>query len=590
LSIFRFIGEIFRRFPALLLATIALTVMAGLVESASIVSLAPVIDILMNPDLKSASEITRKISGILGSLGFNTDLLTVTILFLIFSICKSAFTILSRYVLARAKYAVERSLTVETFGSFFNARWYFFSTNDQGKLLNTLTRQVERAGYAVLSLGSLFASSMQLIFCLGITFYISFQVTSLCLVTGALFTAPFALADKASRRSGHRVVASLNDLTSILHESLGMAKLVLGFGNSDKSVRAVDKVFGPYSDASVRSMTLTATVYNLFQPIGFLVVIFGLFAALKLQLQLSEIGVLLYGLFRATNPLTSFLGERNGLINNLPSYEQIVALSHSADEMRQVSGSKLFTSFERALKVENLWITYPGRSPVVRDVTVIIAKGKMTALVGPSGAGKTTLVDAIMAFNQPTAGRIMLDGIPLSEFQINSYRGRIGYVPQDSSLFNMTIRENLLWANENASEEEINRACRQANAAEFIDKLPQRYDTRVGDRGVRLSGGQVQRVALARAMLRNPELLILDEATSSLDGESERLIQKAIESIAKETTVVVVAHRLATIAKADYIYVMEDGGVVEEGSYVDLVRAGGKFNRMVEVQKLEVVN
>ena len=211
---------------------------------------------------------------------------------------------------------------------------------------------------------------------------------------------------------------------------------------------------------------------------------------------------------------------------------------------------------------------------------MVIPRGKMVAIVGRSGSGKSTLVDIIIGFNEPLDGQIYVDGTPLHEFEINSYRKRIGYVPQESILFNMTIYENLLWAKEDATREEIREACIIANAAEFIEQFPKGYDTFVGDRGVRLSGGQIQRVALARAVLRNPDILILDEATSSLDSESERLIQLSIEAIAKKMTVIVIAHRLSTIAKADYIYVLEDGRIVEEGEYSQLVKNDGSFSQM----------
>ncbi|MHA1372257.1 MAG: ATP-binding cassette domain-containing protein, partial [Promethearchaeota archaeon] len=171
-----------------------------------------------------------------------------------------------------------------------------------------------------------------------------------------------------------------------------------------------------------------------------------------------------------------------------------------------------------------------------------------------------------------------------------TYRQKIGYVPQDSMLFNMSIRENLLWACEDASQEEIKEACRLANAEEFIDKLKRGIDTIVGDRGVRLSGGQVQRIALARAVLRQPEILILDEATSSLDTRSERLIQEALERISGDITVIVVAHRLSTIVNADYIYVLENGEIVEEGVYNKLIEKNGVFHQMAVMQKLININ
>jgi ABC-type multidrug transport system fused ATPase/permease subunit len=211
----------------------------------------------------------------------------------------------------------------------------------------------------------------------------------------------------------------------------------------------------------------------------------------------------------------------------------------------------------------------------------------MIALVGRSGAGKTTLVDVLMGFYEPTSGAVLVDGVPLQDLDINSWRGHIGFVPQDAFLFNMSLRENLLWSKTDATEEQLRQACLQANAIEFIEKLPQGYDTLVGERGVRLSGGQRQRIALARALLRQPEVLILDEATSALDSHSERMIQESIEKISQHTTIVVIAHRLSTIQKADCIYVLDEGRVVESGSFGELMRRDGNFLEMAQLQGFE---
>ena len=208
----------------------------------------------------------------------------------------------------------------------------------------------------------------------------------------------------------------------------------------------------------------------------------------------------------------------------------------------------------------------------------------MIAFVGASGSGKSTFTDMVMGFNKPESGNIIIDGINLFDFDIISYRKKIGYVPQESMLFNISILDNLRWAKNDASLSEIKEASRLANADEFINKLPNKYDTCVGDRGVRLSGGQVQRIALARAIIKDPEIYILDEATSALDTNSEKLIQKSIENIAKEKTILIIAHRLSTVKNADNIYILNKGKIVEEGTFDELNNMGGYFKKMVNAQ------
>jgi ABC-type multidrug transport system fused ATPase/permease subunit len=260
--------------------------------------------------------------------------------------------------------------------------------------------------------------------------------------------------------------------------------------------------------------------------------------------------------------------------------------------MRQKSGEREFQGFSKELALERASFSYDdengGERPVLDNISLRVPRGQLIAIVGASGAGKSTVADMILGFHEPSSGRVTIDGAPLTDFDITSYRRRLGYVPQESVLFNTSIRENLLWARETATSDQVEQACRQANAHDFIQELPNDYDTVVGDRGVRLSGGQCQRIALARAILMQPELLILDEATSALDTESERLIQAAIERIAETTTVIAIAHRLSTIARADYVYVIDRGRIVEKGAYKDLLRIDGFFRRMVATQTLEV--
>jgi ABC-type multidrug transport system fused ATPase/permease subunit len=222
----------------------------------------------------------------------------------------------------------------------------------------------------------------------------------------------------------------------------------------------------------------------------------------------------------------------------------------------------------------------------LNDINITIKKGKMTAIVGESGSGKSTLIDLLIGFYEPDKGVILADKKPLQEFDIYSFRRHIGYVPQDTILLNDTVKNNLLWSNEKATEMEIVEACKLANAREFIMELSDGYDTVVGERGVRLSGGERQRIALARALLNKPELLILDEATSALDSRSELLIKSAIENIAHKTTLVVIAHRLSTIVNADYIYVLQKGRIIEQGKFDSLISLDGAFRRTVKIQRV----
>lgn len=581
-----FIGYVFRKFPSLLIANVALLVLSSFAEAISVFAMIPIVDLLTNPSLEGASHVTRKILAAMRFAGIPAGLGWILAIFLLFNVIKVGFQIFVKRSILKTKYAVVRDIMVGTFEEFFSARWHFFSSNRQGALLNTFMREITIIGDAFGTMAAFFADILNMMFYLIVPFYLSWKVTSITIIAATLFILPFILLGKISYRLGQIGTATANEVVSVIHEGLNSAKVILGFGNQRKIVKDLNSSFDIHQQATLKYQTLQAAIPLMYYPFGLLVLIIGMLVARGLVLPLSETVVLLYSLFRVIPSIGNFMGQKNALDSFFPSYEQIMTLKNKAKELRQQTGDKRFNGFEKEIILGNLSFAYPDHEPVLVDINVRIPKGKMIAFVGESGSGKSTLIDMIMGFNEPTKGFITIDGIPLRDLDIDTYRHKVGYVPQDNILFNASIRDNLLWSDETAANEEIKHACRQANAEEFIKSFPKGYDTVVGDRGVRLSGGQIQRIALARGILRNPDILILDEATSSLDTNSERLIQEAIENVSKETTVISIAHRLSTVINADYIYVLKKGHVIEEGTYSQLVSKKGELHSMVQRQKL----
>ena len=232
---------------------------------------------------------------------------------------------------------------------------------------------------------------------------------------------------------------------------------------------------------------------------------------------------------------------------------------------------------KQSIEFRSVDFGYDKTSLVLKNISLTIEKGQMTALVGASGAGKTTIADLIMRFYDPIKGPVLIDGVDLRHIDINSLRGKLAMVSQDTFIFNTTIRNNIAYGSNDATNTKIMEAAQLANALEFIEEMPEGFETILGDRGVRLSGGQRQRIAIARALLRNPEILILDEATSALDAVSERLIQDSIEQLTFRRTVIAIAHRLSTIMRADKVIVLEQGEIVEQGTYNELLELRGKL-------------
>jgi len=579
--------QMYKNSPLLFVVNTLLLLITNLIEAASIFSLIVVMDQFLNPTLKGSSQITQRVLTWLKALGLPTSLGWLLVIFLLFNVVRVIFQIFAQRTIIKTQYSIIRGIMVGTFGDFFKARWYFFSSGKQGTLLNTFTREIGLTGTAFASMTRYFSSLLHVALFLILPFFLSWKITTITMGIAILLTIPFLLIGKLNYRFGQISTSTANETNRIIHESLTSAKIILGFGKQSKSVKALDQSFDAHCRAAIKSQVLNYSIPVAYYPIGLAVLIISFFISKKFLMPLSETVILFYSLSRIIPLIGALTEEKSRLDNYFPSYEQIMKLRDRAKELKELTGEKEFAVFNKEIIVENLTFAYPENKPVLHNINMLIPKGKMIAIVGESGGGKSTLLDMIMRFHDPTSGRITFDGIDLRDFEINSYRHCIGYVPQDSILFNMSIRDNLLWADENASEEDIKNACVQANAAEFINKLPQGYNTVVGERGVRLSGGQIQRIALARAILRKRQLLILDEATSALDTYSERLIQSAIEKIAKETTVIVIAHRLSTIVNADYIYVLKDGSIIEEGIYPDLISKNGRFKDMVQLQSLE---
>lgn len=561
-------------------------VIEGLVAAVAVLAIVPLTDFLLDPSLKSPSRLTRMLLEIIRPWNIPPSFWLFGLLFVGSNLVKGALDVATKYSILRIKYTVQRGMFEDALSTFFKARWTFFSGADQGQLLNTFSREIANIGDTLGQLATQLARVVQLVIYLSVPLWLNAPMTLTAVGLALLLGSPFLLLQKVSYRFGKKNIESGNVLIGTISEVLSAARLILGFGRQKQSLNRSLDAFDQHIHATLRSQTLDTALKAFYQPLGLLATIVALGVALQQGSPVAEMAALLWSLLRSL-PILSELMSANVSINNfLPSYEQLVSLRDQAKQVKEIEGDKLFTRLENGLVLNNLDFTYPSRHRTLQGLNLTIRKGKMTALVGESGSGKSTITDLVLGLQIPERGAVLLDEIPLSQWKQNSFRERIGYVPQDPLLFHASIRENLLWSYPQGSETDLWAACRMANAEAFVQQLPQGLDTVVGDRGVRLSGGQRQRIALARALIRKPELLILDEATSSLDSESERLIQESIDAVAKETTILIVAHRLSTIAKADYVYVLREGCVLEEGTYADLCqRTVGIFAKMIQVQR-----
>jgi len=373
-----------------------------------------------------------------------------------------------------------------------------------------------------------------------------------------------------------------------VQESVSGIRLVKSFAGEAYEEARFREESGRYAKGMVRVTRLSVLAQPITETLGTVIAVAILWVGARMVENGAMDGATLIAflliVMRTLQPLKQLSQVPTTAQQSMAAAERIFEVLDSPTEQSLDRGVVTTARFERALELERVSFAYE-KEPVLSDVSLVAAKGEVIALVGASGAGKTTLVDLIPRFYEPTSGRILLDGVDTREIALPALRSLIGIVSQDTVLFNDTVRSNLAYGSAGKyTDAEIEKAARAANAHKFIAELPNGYDTVLGERGTRLSGGQRQRLSIARALLVDPPILILDEATSALDTESERLVQEAIDRLLANRTVFVIAHRLSTVAHADQILVLDRGRVVEHGTHSALLARRGHYHRLHALQ------
>ena len=583
LGLVDFVITMFCRFPVILSVNVLLTLIMVVFDSAAIFSVAPIIYFIQRD--AAPDPITKHFVALLEGYFPEIDVALFVIIFLILNLTRSGFRVLLGYYTIKTKYTVIKDITISLVASIFYAKSTFLSSHRQGDFVNTLTRELTRVGDAFTALARIISPSLQAFAFLTIPFIVSWEVSTVGILTAAVLSTPVFLASKMGYRFGAQETKRHNDYTVGLVENLAQTKLISGFGRERQAIDNLSLLFDRLRTATIAANLYRTILPELYSPIGLIVVVVIFLTGRSLGVSLGEIVVLVYAFNEFVKTIGSMTSNAASLFSFFPAYEQVETFRRKAEAETAAVGTRPFIRLEKGLTFDDVSFSYPGRGEVLSHLSLTVEKGSVVAMVGESGSGKSTLIDLVLGLVEPTSGRILCDGVPLGEFAAASYRERLGYVPQKSELFHMSNRDNLLWAKSDATEDELVEACKTANAWEFISVLKDGLDTVTGDRGVQLSGGQVQRISLARAVLRRPDMLILDEATSSLDSRSESMIHDAIAKIASTTTVLVIAHRLSTIVNADKVYVMKSGRVIEHGRFENLISQGGEFARLAELQR-----
>ncbi|HKV54452.1 MAG TPA: ABC transporter ATP-binding protein [Candidatus Binataceae bacterium] len=486
--------------------------------------------------------------------------------------------------------AVEDALRRRLYRAIANADWRFIARARTSDFLHALTSEIERVTIAVLSFMMLAGELALAALYAAIALALSVPMT--LIVVGCGLGLAFAMRSRTARiesrgREAAETIARFYAGASEYLASLKAAKSYCAEERNYEIYSATCSRLVEVCNANVREQSAAASWFEL----GGWAVMLPIFyvAVREIRLPAAELLILLGLFWRLMPRFQSCHTQYQNLRNTLPSFVNLIALEArclAAAEPAQSTAKAL--ELEHEIRFENVSFAYnPDAGPTLSNINLTIPAGRITALVGASGAGKSTIADLLMGLVTPASGEITIDGTVLPTDAVRAWRQQIGYVGQETPLFHLSVRENLLWARPDADEAMLWRALREAAAEDFIRSLPHGLDTNVGERGVLVSQGERQRIALARALLRHPSILVLDEATNSLDYDKEAKVLNAIEALRGELTVVMIAHRLSTIRWADLIYVVENGAVVEFGGWDELnARRGGRFRALCDAQRL----
>jgi subfamily B ATP-binding cassette protein MsbA len=465
----------------------------------------------------------------------------------------------------------------------------YFDSTKTGVLISRIMTDAEGVRNLVgTGLVQLLGSIMTAVLALAALFYLNWKLTSATLIVLAGFGGMMTVAFKRLRPMFRERSIINAEVTGRLTETIGGVRLVKVYVAEPRErlvfARGVHKLFRNIAKTITGTSAVAAGTAVITGLIGVLMIVIGGRSILDGTMTLGDFVMYIFfvGLMAAplvqiasigTQVSEAFAGlDRIREIREMPTEDQADATKES---MRDIDGRVEF---------QDVTFEYVPDVPVLRHVSFCAASGSTTALVGSSGSGKSTLIGLVMAFNHPKSGRVLVDGHDIANVRLRDYRSHVGVVMQDNFLFDGTIRENIAFSRPGATDDEIRMAARIAHCDEFVDRFEKKYDTIVGERGVKLSGGQRQRVAIARAVLADPRILILDEATSSLDSESEALIRDGLRSLRRGRTTFVIAHRLSTIESADQILVLENGEIVERGTHRQLISLGGRYRQLYEKQ------
>lgn len=465
----------------------------------------------------------------------------------------------------------------------------FYDKNKLGTIMSYVTNDVSALQTAMVSNTiEMITESCVLIGSIVLMVILDWKLTlfTFCTFPVVLFFIDFF--GKKIRKSGHKIQEATADITSLLQETLSSVRVVKSFVRESYEVKRFDEQNKVNFNANMKNAQLMATlspVVEFTAALGVTAIIwFGGRSVINGDISAGSLVAFLVYAINISNPIKRLTRAIGTVQKALAAAQRVFYVLDLKETIHEKENALLLPKVKGEVKFDHVCFAYDPKEPVLEDINFTAKEGQVVALVGPSGAGKSTIANLVPRFYDINSGAITIDGYNIADVTLNSLREQVGIVPQETTLFNGSVYTNILYGRLDATLEEVEAAAKAANAHEFIEKLPQGYETMLGDRGVNISGGQRQRIAIARAILKNPRILILDEATSALDTESERIVQEALDRLMVGRTSFVIAHRLSTVQNADKILVLDKGRVVEEGNHQELMDKQGLYARLHDIQ------